>query len=585
MSKQTPILFFRQRYSDFRSESKSSRQKSAKSTMTYLLRNDAIEGSETSKLIVRNKMPSDFLGDDVRSHDNQKTAMLGYGTYRDGSTGAFNQDGLITKNEMNNIENELSNHNGMQWDAVFSLPDFETAARLDLEKNLDYQNLLKKVMPNYFKKNGLDEKNMSWVAMYHINTDNPHCHILFWEKNARRSKGKFKNGFEHEFKTLVAKELNLNHSIKNELFQIDFFEKKIRNELSSLLKENDLYVEDKLIDLVSILPTSGRIQYNSDNCLKIKPQVDELTQTILNSYLQKQYHEFNKVQQTIYEHEQKLYGEASPNTLRKKDELFERLGNSLLSEAKIIQTELLDMKKIDIFPNILSFKIINHSTERFKKIEILSRLATEFGKEKTEIVDFLTAQFHLTEKEIVKLNEKLSAPYSKKVSEKELDELTNIFYQDQLFATERNSRYADIFEFKFLDINTNRYKKIDTFIRLAKDVGKEQTEISRFIQSHFKLSDKEIIDWDEKIQSSSYKKINADELNQFMTLITTPQKELSQSKSLTQKYAINNLKYRLKSLDFAVGRLSSTIEKTLNDAEMEKAKMEQEIANQYAHLR
>lgn len=439
MAKQKPILIYRQRYQDFRNSTNSS--KTISNALSYLMRKEAIQGAEKSHIDVQKKLPNDFLFDDKRNQDNKKSQIIGYGAYREGSTGAFNSDGIISNEKIKLIRKDVENHKGILWDAVFSLPDFETAAKLDLETNADYQKLLKKVLPKYFQKNELDPTNMEWMGFYHINTDNPHCHIVFWEKNPRKNRGNFKGDFSHEFKKLVAKELNLHHNIQPELKMSDKFEKIMREELDELINENNLYLEDKLIDLIDDLPKNGRIQYSSKNCEHLKEQVDAITNSLLKTYLEKSYHEFEKIQNKIYEHEKKLYGEHTPNTERKKEELFERLGNALLQEARLIRDELFEIKKMDTFQDLLKTKFEDIRKNRYKKIDIFCRLAKDIGKSNEQIYQFIDKQFELTEKEKDIVQTLLNNETSKKVNSKELEEFI-------LFLSERKKIYIAVNKIK-----------------------------------------------------------------------------------------------------------------------------------------
>lgn len=495
MAKQKPILIYRQRYQDFRNSESSS--KNISNALNYLMRNEAIQGADGSKVLITDKLPEEFLSDEERSFENKKSKIIGYGAYREGSTGAFNSSGIISNEDIKTIRRDVENHKGILWDSVFSLPDYETAAKLDLETNADYQKLLKKVLPKYFQKNDLDADNMEWMGFYHINKDHPHCHIVLWEKNPRKNRGNFKGDFSHEFKKLIAKELNLHHNIQGDLKLSDHFEKIMRQELEELVNENNLYLEDKLIDLIDELPKNGRIQYSSENCKHLKPTVDAIINSLLKTYLEKPYKEFETIQNKIYEHEQKLYGENTPNTERKKAELFERLGNSLLQEARVIRDELFEIKKIDTFNGILEMNFADTKKDRYKKIDLACRLAKDIGKQNQDIFDYLNLQFQLSEKEKEIVAKKLEEQNTKKINSNELEE----------------------------------------FLKLLEDNKK------LFI---------------------SIKSVRLDK------------------KSILEKYFANNKNYRQKSLNRVAKSLSHSLKQVTITNKKEKEKMEEEIANQFA---
>ncbi|MGL6009371.1 MAG: relaxase MobL, partial [Culicoidibacterales bacterium] len=305
MSNKQPILIYNQRYLDLRNETSGSRSKQTRDTMAYLLRKDAIAGADQSKQQVQEKLPADFI-----TEADEKSVMLKYGAYRPGSTGAFNQTGMLDRSGIEAIKQEMEGYRGIQWNGVFSLPDYETAARVNLVTVDDYQRLLTAVMPKYFASQQLQPENMQWVAMHHINTPHPHCHILFWEREATKNRGNFQKGFERTFKQFVAKELNLYHEIKTELWQLDCFEKNIRTDLKVMIEEQNPWLEDQLLRIVDELPIKGRIQYQAVNCDEIRPLVDEVIEYCLQTYLQPAYQPYKQTQVKIIEFDQTLYGEA-----------------------------------------------------------------------------------------------------------------------------------------------------------------------------------------------------------------------------------------------------------------------------------
>lgn len=400
MGKTQPLLIFNQRYLDFRHESSESRGQQTSDTLKYLLRSDAIEGGEKSKLIIGDKLPEEFLQPHERNENPERAIMLNYGAYRPGSTGAFNQTGVLDQQQIHAVKQAMQAYRGLQWNAVFSLPDFETAARLDLTSHADYQRLFTKILPKYFAKNKLDPQNMHWIAMYHINTQHPHCHILFWEREATKNRGNFAKGFERTFKQLVAQELNLYHEVKTELWQIDQFEKQIRADLAATMQKPNFWLEDQLQNLMTQLPRTGRIQYQSQNCEAIRPSVDAVIHYLLQTELRASYHDYRVTCQKVTAFETKLYGENEATLgTRKEQELFERLGNALLREAQSIRDEIQLTQKRDTFPDLLQQSFANTTHQRQLKLELFLRLAKELAFAEQQVQDTLQQQFQLTEQE------------------------------------------------------------------------------------------------------------------------------------------------------------------------------------------
>lgn len=149
------------------------------------------------------------------------------------------------------------------------LESFESAHKHNLFHTADYAAAISKVLPQFFKKVGLDPENMIWWMNYHQNTDHPHMHVCFLEKIHTRSKGKFTPKQLKEFKRLIIKELTARDTI-SELTGSSFdeaFKKKDaeRNDLLERIRSINIEGIDSIAKLAVVLPTQGRLQYNSMN--------------------------------------------------------------------------------------------------------------------------------------------------------------------------------------------------------------------------------------------------------------------------------------------------------------------------------
>ena len=135
--------------------------------------------------------------------------IVSYMDQRKGSTGLFNEQGDITKQQLKEIRKELSNVKTNIYEGVLSF-DGEYSEKVITSKFEAYK-LLKEIMPKYFKDKGLDENNMTWFAAYHLNTAHHHCHIIFYEKtpseyqrNGKPKNIEFTKSDLTHFKELVA---------------------------------------------------------------------------------------------------------------------------------------------------------------------------------------------------------------------------------------------------------------------------------------------------------------------------------------------------------------------------------------------
>ena len=121
---------------------------------------------------------------------------LGYAGERPGSTGLWGPDGFYTKEDIKEMREKLRGSDCPVWHGVVSFSaEFGEKYAWDTKQA---QKLIKDVMPRFLKAQGLSIDNVTWTAAYHVNTDNNHVHLLWFEneplkgtaKNPRYSKGR-----------------------------------------------------------------------------------------------------------------------------------------------------------------------------------------------------------------------------------------------------------------------------------------------------------------------------------------------------------------------------------------------------------
>ena len=139
----------------------------------YLLRSNS--GIDKMSLDDVSKISHVMLKNNISQND-----YLNYANFRPGSSGAFNLGGDIELKELMNIKKDLSTTESVVWDGVISFA--EDYGKKNCPTKYEAYEMLKKVMPQFFKDSGLDPNNMNTMFAMHHNTDNLHIHFLFWEK-------------------------------------------------------------------------------------------------------------------------------------------------------------------------------------------------------------------------------------------------------------------------------------------------------------------------------------------------------------------------------------------------------------------
>ena len=213
------------------------------------------------------------------------------------SCGLFNQNGLMNDEQIKELKQSLQTTQSVIWDMVISFrEEFGNNYCRDYDQAYEF---MKSEMPRFLKKAGLNPDNIVWYAGLHENTENKHIHVLFFEKEPLY----YANGNNLKF-----------HSgkiAKNVLIDSKFmFEKKLTNATAQLIKDRknllDSYNVEMtktqiarkgkklLLELYTLLPSEGRISYDSENMLPLKQKVDEVTKYFIgkNKQISKAYFDF-----------------------------------------------------------------------------------------------------------------------------------------------------------------------------------------------------------------------------------------------------------------------------------------------------
>lgn len=173
------------------------------------------------------------------------------------------------------------------WEFIVSLDSYEFARDHHCQTQEDWAAITDRLIPKIAKAIGINPINLVYWEDFHTNTDNPHIHLTFFEKNLTRTRGKIPDKTEKYIKTLFVTEV-----VGRDLFKekngisVDEYlkttKKKAHDELVTSIKSVDYRLCQGLADLYAKLPTTGRLQYNS---YQMKPYKEELD-SVITSLLQ-----------------------------------------------------------------------------------------------------------------------------------------------------------------------------------------------------------------------------------------------------------------------------------------------------------
>lgn len=277
----------------------------------------------------------------------RKDGYLGY-TSSHHKDATISSEGVIdTKKKREELykkmEKAFSKKGDIFYEEIISLESHEEAERLSLgQSGRQWEPLLNEVLPKVFRHKGFDPKNMLWTADLHTNTQHPHVHLLFMEKEHTMDRAKFTQSDMKYLKRqlLSALERRQAYCDRLEASVDDVFrnkDKQFRHLMSdveeSLLNNKNI----QLTELLKALPKRGRMQYNSFNMKDYRPlidnYIDHLIRTDKNAKAS-----FSKLMETLDRLEANINdaGNEKISTLKEAEirKIYERIGNMILQKAK-----------------------------------------------------------------------------------------------------------------------------------------------------------------------------------------------------------------------------------------------------------
>lgn len=285
---------------------------------TYLVHGEkapehsSFKGIITTKSIIGFKKygeraSSRILNQEAEHLLEQHASFFNYTSERIGSTKTYSSNGWIANAQQNeDIKNQIAesfNQDGhIIWVPVISLKDFMTSTEMKLFNEEDYAAVIDKVLPKWFSSAGFQNENMLWWMDHHVNTDNPHLHLCFLEKEKTKEFGMLPMKQINRFKELFYNEVfaqkrfleEVGISAKEAFQNKDILKKETMEQFVNELKNgDDKMLLQQLKALYMKLPEDGRLQYNSVHMIDYRSELDELVNQFLqNDKLKNIYSQF-----------------------------------------------------------------------------------------------------------------------------------------------------------------------------------------------------------------------------------------------------------------------------------------------------
>lgn len=281
----------------------------------------------------------------VNTGSKEKLDFVAYSGNHEKSHGIFDKRGILTPEQIKELRAKLRKTNSPIWHGVISFTEeFGNQFCDSYEKAY---SMMTAEFPKFFKKAGLNTDNITWFAGLHENTDNKHIHFAFFENEAMRTRQRrngsyFSDGFipiKAINSTKVAIELRLLNIAKEIAEKRKTMTQELKNQM-----ENGAFMRN-INFLIEYLPTQGRMQYESENMQKFRPEIDFVIYSIIktNKNLKITFDTFNnllsKRDQEIIKAYTKINISYEDKLLQDKyiKDLYRRLGNIVLTFVKEVR--------------------------------------------------------------------------------------------------------------------------------------------------------------------------------------------------------------------------------------------------------
>ena len=288
--------------------------------------------------------------------DLEKLDFVEYSNNSTKSSGIFNQNGLMSKEQIADFRKNLRATKSVIWSGIISFE--ENFGKKWCGCYEQAYELVKGELPKYFKRAGLNSDNIEWFAGLHENTDNRHIHLLFFEREPQRMKNKEKH-FSRGYISNNAMDF-LKANIELSATDFKAREKEIRLRLTKSVKErlNDvsgLQLKQMLLDLANQFPEQGHTFYDSDNMQKLKPNIDNISNYIIShnvdiSIYKNDFDDLVNEKQKLVDSYCKRNGVDKPQqNLSEKytKDLYRRLGNLVIESAKSLKGQEIERLKLN----------------------------------------------------------------------------------------------------------------------------------------------------------------------------------------------------------------------------------------------
>ena len=350
-----------------------------------------------------------------------------------------------TKEELEKRKKYISEqfNNSNVWQIILSVDkDF-------VDKNMKWKDLEKelatKVLPKFFKHMGfIDSKKMCYQFSLHCNTDHPHFHIAFMEREPNtcdiyyrkiyRREGKIPiksiNFLKKELTATIEREKKFNPLATDINKNIDNIKDLLSNDNLVLYRKKDIFIEEKINRLGELLNErnisyNSRIKFNSIKDDEIKTLTKEIKKDLF-SRNNEFYISESEYNESIKKMNKYLFDLGVKNRISKKeidtsytkykDEYLNNyIYNAIVNHARYSNNSNKNFTSNDLFQSIILLNYMKNGS--INKRGIISNYLYKKGlnrfKNKNSIYNSLRRIKEKQEQELIEIKQMLKTGYEK----------------------------------------------------------------------------------------------------------------------------------------------------------------------------
>ena len=286
-----------------------------------------------------------------------------------------------------NSRNTFSKDGDIAWSLVVTLDDYELAKEYGLYDQKQWSEVAKISLIHSFEKLHLDPNNMIWWQDYHTNTDHPHMHITFLEKQKTRSRGRLTATEMKHLKSVFITEIaaRKRYYDKHMEYSSEALKKiqPLRKEVVQSVKQVSFTTMENVLNLYSQLPMSGRLQYDSIHMKPYREQIDSIVEELLKvDSVQKDYLVFkNKVCDLKENIDQLGYGDISNLWKQQDAKLRKQIANAILAAFKDIdKADLKELKKVKVWKDTTGKEILRKEHQKIVQNLDITKIEKDISK-------------------------------------------------------------------------------------------------------------------------------------------------------------------------------------------------------------